>query len=545
MKGGRDVHMPDVDVATYTRRLESRVAALEELLGALEQTVVEQSEQQKRREDELSRLAAIIKSSDDAISSISTDFRITSWNRSAERLFGLSAEETLGEPLVDTLAPEMRESVSRNMTEDMALVRERRDFVRRLEIPLKRRDGAVRQVSLVVSGIYDSAGNPVGMSQIFRDITEQKNTERELATLGSIVNASNDAIIGFSMNLKITSWNPAAVATYGFSAAEAIGRGFDLFVPPEELPRAREANIRLFKTGEPVTWEQLAHRKDGTWFVSLVSIFPIRDAHGNLVAGAGIGRDVTKLKEIEKELREAHEYTRGLIESSIDAMIIVDPKGQIADGNDQLAKLTEIPKKLLFGSSFESLFADPAAARRAIRNTLAQGYVTNVELVFKTAGGKEIPVSFNASLFYRAGDIFGIFGAARDVTRQRATEQTLREEREYSRGLVASSPDALLVCNSELVLTDGNEQAVALTGYPREEIGIKLPSLFTEPLVASDRLRRAWREQERVHDVELQLLTKNATEIPVSLNMSAFKESDGPVRRIVAALRDVTERQAR
>ena len=83
----------------------------------------------------------------------------------------------------------------------------------------------------------------------------------------------------------------------------------------------------------------------------------------------------------------------------------------------------------------------------------------------KAAGGKEIPVCFNASLFYRAGQVFGIFGVARDVTEQRATERTLRQEREYSRSLVQSSPDGLLVCNANLLLTDLNEQAIALTGY--------------------------------------------------------------------------------
>jgi two-component system, sensor histidine kinase and response regulator len=505
--------------------------------------IVRDISEQKRRESELARLAAIIESSDDAISSISTDFHITSWNRGAERLFGISAAEAVGQPLLTTIAPEMRELVQRHMVEDLALVRQRRDSVRRLETSLVRKDGTVRQVSLVVSGIYDRAGNAVGMSQIFRDITEQKLAQRELTTLASIVNASDDAIIGFSRDNTITSWNPAAEATYGFTAKEAIGRGFDLFVPPEELARSRAANQRLMETGEPVSWEQLAQRKDGTWFVSLVSIFAIRDAEGNVVGGAGIGRDVTRLKEIEKELREAHEYTRGLIESSIDAMVIVDAKGEITDGNEQLAKLTELPKKFLFGSSFDSLFVDPAAARQAMEKTFAEGFVANVDLVFKTAGGRQIAVSFNASLFYRTGKIAGLFGVARDVTRQRAIEQTLREEREYSRSLVASSPDALLVCNSDLALTDGNERALELTGYPREKlIGISLPSLFTQPAMAGDLLRNVW-HQDRIQDAELQLLTKSAAEIPVSLNVSAFKELDGAARRIVAALRDVSERK--
>jgi len=754
--------------------------------------IVRDISESKRKERELARLAAIVESSDDAITSVSTDFRVTSWNRSAEKLLGLSAQEAIGQPVEMTVLPQYREQTRKNLLEDLASLQERRDFVRRLEVSVAQKDGAAVNASLVVSGIFDRAGNVIGMSQIFRDITarkqaereqallaaivastddaivslstdglitswnrgaeallgfsaaeavgeritlylppqlhamaeagvriqlaaarehqalerletqvqrkdkttleasivtsgiydsmgvlmglsgiirditERKRVERELAKLASIVNASEDAIISVSKELKITSWNPAAEKAYGYTAGRAIGQGMDLFVPPEEVARwsagvkhvlatgepasgehrphrkdatpsiwlvnvfpirdaagnivagagigrditerkrvERElatlaaivnasedaiisvsndlkitswnaaaekaygftakqaigqgldlfvppaelvqtiaATSRVLETGQPASWEQsVENKRDGTRFVSAVSIFVTRDADGNIMEVAGIGRDITKLKEIEKQLREAHEYTRGLIDSSIDAMVVVDNELRIIDGNEQLAKLTEVPKKVLFGSSFDGYFADPAAAQSAIRKTFADGYITNVELVLMAASGKEIPVSFNASLFYRAGKVFGIFGVARDVTRQRAIERTLRQEREYSRSLVASSPDGLLVCDSDLVLTDANEQAVALSGYAREElIGIKLPSLFTEAASVQALLEKA-SQQGRVHEVELQLLTRTAREIPVSLNTAAFMESDSPARRIVAVVRDISERK--
>ncbi|HEV3109767.1 MAG TPA: PAS domain S-box protein [Candidatus Binataceae bacterium] len=152
--------------------------------------IVRDISESKRKERDLTRLAAIVESCEDAITSISTDFRITSFNRSAEKLFGLSAREAIGQPLELTLAPELREMVRRNMVEDLAAVRGRRDFVRHLETQIAKKDGTVTEVSLVVSGIYDDAGNAVGMSQIFRNITERKRAERELTRLASIVNAS-------------------------------------------------------------------------------------------------------------------------------------------------------------------------------------------------------------------------------------------------------------------------------------------------------------------------------------------------------------------
>ena len=82
-------------------------------------------------------------------------------------------------------------------------------------------------------------------------------------------------------------------------------------------------------------------------------------------------------------MREAQEYTRGLIESPVDAMVMVDGGMRIMDGNERLARLIEVPKKVLLGSPFESYFTEPAAAHEALKKAFADGFVTNVELVVR------------------------------------------------------------------------------------------------------------------------------------------------------------------
>lgn len=498
----------------------------------------------RRAEREQARLAAIVECSDDAIISFGTDLLITSWNHGAEKMLGFTPAEALGKTILDLhVPPGMREQVQGWMAEDLEVLRSNPQFVRRLEVPALRKDGSQIEASLVVSGVRDHSGQLIGVSNIMRDITESNRTGRERATLAAIVNASEDAIIGFSKDLIITYWNPGAQRIYGYPAQQAIGRGLDVFIPPEQQAQAAEARRHLFITGEPVSWEERARRGDGRWFTSSVSIFPIRDADGNIISGAGIGRDITHLKEIERQLREAHEYTRDLIESSIDAIVVVDGKMLITDCNEQLARLTTIPKKELIASPFDSYFADRLAAENAIRKTFADGYVTNIDLLLEAASGKKVPVSFNASLFYRAGQVLGIVGVARDVTEQRVIERTLREQREYGRGLIQSAPDALLVCNSELILTDANDQASALTGYSRDELlGISLPSLFSEPIRTNEQITSAW-QQGGIRDVELELLTQSAGHVAVSLNISAFSSSDSGNRHIIVSLRDMSERK--
>jgi PAS domain S-box-containing protein len=125
--------------------------------------------------------------------------------------------------------------------------------------------------------------------------------------LAAIVNASHDAIINVSTEGKIITWNPAAARVYGYSSQEAIGKGIDLFVPPEEIQRAAETTIRVVETGEPASWEERARKRDGTPRVTAVNVFPIREATGRVVSIAGIGRDITALKETESELVTARE----------------------------------------------------------------------------------------------------------------------------------------------------------------------------------------------------------------------------------------------
>ena len=494
----------------------------------------------KREERERERLATIVKASNDAIIYVDNDCKIMSWNPAAERDYGYSAAEAIGKGLeLFVPAEELAQTI-----EGIRHVIKTGEGVT-WEQHARHRAGTPFILLVNTFAVRDELGTITGVAGIGRDITARKREERERETLAALVNASTDAIVSLDTELRITSWNKSAEEIYGVTAAEAIGQGTALFVLPEELAQSTAACHRVLETGEPVIWQQTALRSDGTPFVSLVSLFAIRDPLGHINGVAGVGRDITKLKQTENELRTAHEYTRGLIESSIDAMVVVDRDLRITDGNEQLARLTGVPKRVLIGSRFDGYFDDPAHAAAAIERTLADGYVTNYDLVMHPAGGQELLVSFNASIFYRGGQVFGIFGVARDVTEEQATKQKLEAERQYSRSLVESSSSALLVCDSNLLLTDVNRQAVNLTGYSREElIGIKLASLFTDPAGMTNFVHQSLEaEAGASSDFELKVLTRNASEVPVSFTASAYQYGDETRRGILVSVRDISERK--
>jgi PAS domain S-box-containing protein len=123
-------------------------------------------------------LASIVESSDDAIVSKNLDGIITSWNRGAERVFGYTAEEAIGEPIT-LVIPQGRQDEERAI-----LTRIRRgERIEHFETERQRKQGSLIVVSLTVSPVKNAEGKIVGASKIARDITEQKRSQEQIATL--------------------------------------------------------------------------------------------------------------------------------------------------------------------------------------------------------------------------------------------------------------------------------------------------------------------------------------------------------------------------
>ena len=138
------------------------------------ETALHESEQRLRW------LASIVENSDDAIISKSLDGIITSWNKGAERIFGYSADDAIGQPIT-LVIPEDRQSEEREI-----LTRIRRgERIDHFETVRQTKHGSLIVVSLTVSPVKDANGKIVGASKTARDITEQKKNQEMITTLGT------------------------------------------------------------------------------------------------------------------------------------------------------------------------------------------------------------------------------------------------------------------------------------------------------------------------------------------------------------------------
>jgi len=247
-------------------------------------------------------LSAIVDSSEDAIISKDLNGTITSWNKSAERLFGYTAEEIIGKSIEQLIPPD-------RLSEEPQIIARLQsgERVDHFETIRRRKDGTLLDISLTISPVRDPSGRIVGASKIVRDTTETKRNEREARLLSAIVDFSDDAIVSKDLNGTITSWNKGAEQLFGYTADEIIGKPVTVLIPPDRLDEEPRIIERL-KAGDRVDhFETLRRRKDGTLLDISLTISPVRDAKGRIVGASKIARDISQRKRAEAEIRRANQ----------------------------------------------------------------------------------------------------------------------------------------------------------------------------------------------------------------------------------------------
>lgn len=262
----------------------------------------------QRRERAVLLLAAIVDSSDDAIISKDLNGVITSWNTSAQRLFGYTAEEAVGRTVAELLIP-----ADRQYEEPDILAKLRRgERVDHFETVRRRKDGSLLDISLTISPVKDRNGRIIGASKIARDITSRKRTEAELlaseARFRQLADAMPQIVWTAGPDGALDYYNERWYEFTGFERAQFGDSSWQRLVHPDDLPRTREAWNRSVNTGEPFAtelrfWDHKA--KCWRWFIGRA--LAVRDANGNIVKWFGTSTDIDEQKRVQNELRRANE----------------------------------------------------------------------------------------------------------------------------------------------------------------------------------------------------------------------------------------------
>jgi PAS domain S-box-containing protein len=152
-------------------------------------------------------------------------------------------------------------------------------------------------IKAIVSNFHDISARKETEALLARELEQR---EEEHYRFEAIVESSNDAIVGKTLDGVITSWNQAAERLFGYSAGEAIGKHITLIIPPE-LYQEEADIISKLRRGEPIRhYETVRVRKDGSRVDLSLSISPIKNRWGKIIGASKIARDITEQKELER-----------------------------------------------------------------------------------------------------------------------------------------------------------------------------------------------------------------------------------------------------
>jgi PAS domain S-box-containing protein len=488
-------------------------------------------------------LASIVGSSDDAIIGKTLDGVITTWNSSAERMYGYRAEEIIGRSVSLLIPPGLPDEMDGIL--NRIRVGERVDHY---ETRRRRKDGSTITVSLTVSPIHDASGNVVGASAIARDITDRQRVQDQ-ARLASqyargLIEASRDPLVTIGLEGKITEVNEAAIQMTGLAREDLAGTDFsDCFTEPD---LAREGYLQVLGQGFVTDYPLTIRHAGGEPTEVLYNASVYRDAGGQPLGVFASVRDVTDSRRLLRELSETNSLLNSILQSATKYSIVgKDLNHRIVSWNEGAHRNYGYTADEVIGRDSSILHAPHDVESGAVDRLLAAAYADGTaEGTFERVRKDGSRFTANAVVTRRddaLGHPVGFLLMSEDISGQKQVEDQLRSASEYARSLIEASRDPLVTINAKGKITDVNEATSRVTGVARGDlVGTDFSDYFTEPDLAREGYLRVF-AQGFVTDYPLTIRHTGGELTEVLYNASVYRDTAGRVLGVFAAARDVTE----
>lgn len=387
-------------------------------------------------------LRALIEASPLPIVSIDTNNAVTGWNPAAERVFGWTAQEVIGQRL-PTIPPESAAeaaAVWQRVMEGDAFVS--------VESVRVRRDGSRLDVSIAYGPVHDTSGRITGFMAIIDDVTEAKRAREALSEserrYRELADSLPQIVFETDENLRLTFANRGARLAFGFAENDPVlGLPVMAMIAPEDRERAAAGIERLFRGEALGVSEYTALRRDGSTFSIAAHSTPIlRD--GRPAGLRGVIFDITDRIQSEQALRASEAKLRALLDNASDAIFVHredhGPAGKFVEVNEAACAWLGYSREELLSLCPGDIDASRGRAYwvKATAGTLEQGRV-QFETALAAKDGEYIPVEISSHVFELNGERL-MLAVARDTReRMRARER----EAQYLRELALLSQTAM------------------------------------------------------------------------------------------------------
>ena len=543
-----DRKQTEARVQQTNQELENRVAERTAQLSALTDRLQQELSERQQTEQLLQQQAQLVELAHDTILTRDLTGRITFWNRGAERMYGISKSEAIGQISHDLLISQFPQPLAEIEAELL------RVGYWEGEITHTPPHG----IPLIVASRWvlqcDEFQQPLQVLEINNNITRRQQAEADLRESESRFRqlAENIRDVFWSADLKskqLLYINPAYEKMWGRPCETLYHNPDDWLnaVHPEDRLRVEQGMSQKYLNGE-YDQEYRILLPDGSlrWIHSRA--FPIRDQAGKLVRVAGLAIDITDRKTSEQALQASQARLAGLVEIARDGIISVDGNQRITLFNQGAERIFGYGALEVLGQPLDLLMPDRFVSnhRLLVENFgqtpgRARSMGERTEITALRADGSEFPAEASISKLEIDGE--QIFTAIlRDISQRKRTEGALSQ----LAAIVADSEDAIFSKTLDGTVVSWNASAQRLFGYsPAEAIGQPILTL----IVPGDRqgeettLLEKIAQGESVQQFETVRRRKNETLIHVALTISPVKDAQGQMIGISTIARDISDRR--
>ncbi|MHB1312464.1 MAG: PAS domain-containing hybrid sensor histidine kinase/response regulator [Gemmatimonadaceae bacterium] len=523
----------------HIRQLDAARVGLETMVA--ERTATLKESQEKFR--------ALVETSSDWVWEVDAGGTFTYSSPKVEELLGFTPEEVIGRTPFDFMLPEERQRIAPVFLEASLAARPLEQVVN----TNLHKDG--HEVVMETSGspIFDAAGKVAGYRGIDRDVTARQRAEQALRDsenkFRQVSASAPDAIILLDQDGEITDWNAAAERTFGYEAAEVIGRDLHSLVVPGRQQGTFREGLRQFRdTGAgPVinkTLEMAALRRDGTEFPVELSISPV------LLRGEwhaiGIVRDVSERQRAEDALRHSEASLRQAQRIGHTGSWELDLASNVLTWTDEVYRIFELDPR------------DTCASYETFLNAIHPDDRERVDKAYTESVKNRVPYEIEHRLLMKDGRVKFVqercetsydddgravlsIGTVQDITERKMAQEELRKLSQA----VEQSQSNIVITDLQPSIEYVNESFLRQTGYSRNEVLGQNPRILQSGNTPRETYRELWTALTNgdTWTGEFHNRRKDGSEYVELAVISPVRQSDGVITHYVSMKEDITERK--
>lgn len=379
------------------------------------------------------------------------------------------------------------------------------------------------------------------------DESERRSVEAATSRLAAIVESSDHAIIGKTLDGEITDWNHGAEMLYGYGAPEVIGENISLLLPSD---RKRELSdiLERIRRGERVKpYDTLRVKKDGSLIDVAVSVSPILDRSGSVVGASATALDVSARKAAERNAQESSRRFETIAE-------VIDDVFWMAD--EELLRMAYVSPAFerIWGMSPSELYRDPSRFLEGVHPDDRDRVTRELDVssrrepfqhdfrVKRPDGSIRNVMQRGYPVFDSNGHVTRWVGIVQDVTERLAAAQRIREQA----ALLDVTTDIIIVVDNENTVRFWNKSAERTFGLKSEEVERANLLKLMPPNEDSAKLAQISRQVHEKGDWagEMRAVRKDGVELTLSVRLTQIHDDGGTPTGLMAVATDVTERRA-